>query len=228
MNTRILAIDDDIELLDMLHQVFVRDGYHFLSAKDGAEGLRALQNHSPHLVLLDVMLPKMDGWEVCWRIRDCSDVPIIMLTALGQEEELVRGLELGADDYMSKPFSVAELRARVRSVLRRRRYPLSGDLWGQIDERLAIDRAKCCAQVNGRLVSMSSLEYKLLDCFVQNADRLLTHQTLLSHVWGWEYVEETDYLKVYVHRLRKKIEPDPSNPVYIVTERGLGYRFQVP
>ena len=212
----------------MLRQAFVKDGYHLLSAKDGVEGIQSLHEHSPHLVLLDVMLPKMDGWEVCWRIRDFSDVPIIMLTALGKEKHLVRGLELGADDYLSKPFSVVELRARVRSLLRRYRYPLSGDLRVRVDERLTIDRAKCCAQIDGCLVPMSSLEYKLLNCFVENAERVMTHQALLSHVWGWEYIEETDYLKVYIHRLRKKIERDPSDPVYIITERGLGYRFQVP
>jgi DNA-binding response OmpR family regulator len=228
MDARILVIDDDFDLFPLLRKVFVADDYSLLWAKDGVEGLRSLRKDNPHLVLLDVMLPKMNGWEVCWRIREFSDVPIIMLTALGQEKDLVRGLELGADDYVSKPFSVTELRARVRSVLRRYRYPLSGDLRFQVDGRLTIDRARCCAQVNGCLVSMSSLEYKLLDCFIENTDRILTHQALLAHVWGWEYTEETDYLKVYIHRLRKKIEPDPSHPRYIITERGLGYRFRVP
>jgi two-component system KDP operon response regulator KdpE len=134
-------------------------------------------------------------------------------------------LELGADDYVSKPFDVAELKARTRSALRRYRHPLSSDLRVQIDDRLTVDRAKCCVTINGRVVHLSALEYKLLDCFVENAGRVLTHQTLLSHIWGWEYAEETDYLKVYVHRLRAKIEQDPAEPRYIVTERGLGYRF---
>ena len=227
METRILVIDNDKDLLRMLRHVFASERYQTLWARDGVEGLRVLRDHTPDLVLLDVMLPKMDGWEVCWRIRDFCDVPIIMLTARGHEKDIIRGLELGADDYVSKPFGVAELQARIRSALRRYRYPLSGDLQVKVDDRLTIDRAKCCALVDGCLVHLSSIEYKLLNCFLENAGRVLTHQALLAQVWGWEYMGETHYLKVYVHRLRKKIEQDPSHPSYILTERGLGYRFFV-
>jgi two-component system KDP operon response regulator KdpE len=170
----------------------------------------------------------MNGWETCRRIREISDVPIIMLTALGEELNKVRGLELGADDYITKPFSFIELAARIRAALRRYRYPLSGKSATRIDDRLIVDRPHRQVIVDGQAVKLSPIEHKLMDCFLDNAGRVLTHQCLLTQVWGWEYTEETDYLKVYVHHLRKKIEKDPSNPHYILTERGLGYRFQIP
>lgn len=228
MDAKILVIDDDIDLPAMLRDIFIQERYRFFWAMDGIDGLEALQDCRPDLVLLDVMLPRMDGWEVCQRIRQVSDVPIIMLTALGQERDLVRGLELGADDYVAKPFRVAELRARVRSILRRHQHFLAGDLEIQIDERLILDRVNCCVHVAGRLVALSSVEYNLLDYLVENADRLLTHQTLLSRVWGWEHVGDIAYLKVYIYRLRKKIERNLADPFYIITERGLGYRFHMP
>jgi two-component system KDP operon response regulator KdpE len=192
------------------------------------DGLRILQQEHPQLVMLDVMMPRMNGWETCKRIREYSDVPIIMLTALGQETDKVRGLELGADDYITKPFSLAEVIARVRAALRRGRQPLSDTMTVQIDERLTIDRAQRQVIVNGERTELSPTEFRVLDCFLDNRGRILTHQSLLTQVWGWEYIDETDYLKVYIHHLRKKIEQNPSKPCYIVTERGLGYRFQSP
>ena len=225
---KILLIEDEYELVRLLSFRFQQEGYEVLSAANGVDGLRILQQEHPQLVMLDVMMPRMNGWETCKRIREYSDVPIIMLTALGQETDKVRGLELGADDYVTKPFSLAEVIARVRAALRRGSQPLSDTTTVQIDERLTIDRAQRQVIVNGERTELSPTEFRVLDCFLDNRGRILTHQSLLTQVWGWEYIDETDYLKVYIHHLRKKIEQNPSKPCYIVTERGLGYRFQSP
>jgi two-component system KDP operon response regulator KdpE len=204
------------------------EGYEVLSASDGVEALQVLQTHQPDLVLLDVMMPRMNGWEACRRIRQLSDVPIIMLTALDEEPSTIRGLELGADDYITKPFRVMELCARIRAVLRRRSRPINGGGTVKIDDRLAMDQKSCQVIVDGDAQDLSPTEFKILSCFVDNVGRVLTHQSLLTQVWGWEYAEQTHYLKVYIHHLRQKIESDPRQPRYILTERGLGYRFQVP
>ena len=223
---KILVIEDEDDVVHLLRFRLEQEGYEVISACNGVEGLRILQQENPHLVVLDVMMPRMNGWETCKRIRQYSDVPIIMLTALGQETDKVRGLELGADDYVTKPFSLAELVARVRAALRRGAQPLAADVTVQIDERLMVDRAKRQVVVDGQKTELSPTEFRILDCFLDNLGRILTHQSLLTQVWGWEYLDETDYLKVYIHHLRKKIEENPSKPRYIVTERGLGYRFQ--
>jgi two-component system KDP operon response regulator KdpE len=228
MNTTILLIDDDSDLVMLLRLALQTDGYRILWAKDGVEGLQFVQNEHPDLVLLDLMLPLMDGWETCHKIREHSDVPILMLTAISGERNLSRGLDLGADDYIVKPFSVVELKARIRSALRRYKYPLSGDLVMRIDERMAVDQTKRCLIVEGQYIELSPIEYKLMQCFLRNRGRILSHQTLLTQVWGWEYAEETHYLKVYVYNLRKKMEKDPQSPHYIRTERGLGYYFELP
>ena len=225
---KILLIEDEEDVVVLLRFRFEQEGYEVLSATNGVEGLRILQQEHPDLVLLDVMMPRMNGWETCKRIRQYSDVPIIMLTALGQETDIVRGLELGADDFVTKPFSLTELVARVRAALRRGRQPLSENVTVQIDERLIVDRAQRQVVVDGQKTELSPTEFRILDCFLDNQGRILTHQSLLTQVWGWEYLDETDYLKVYIHHLRKKIEENPGKPSYIVTERGLGYRFQAP
>ncbi len=228
MKTKILVIEDQGDLVELLRLRLQREGYQVLWAKDGVEGLHLLWEQHPDLVLLDVMLPRMNGWETCRRIRECSDIPIIMLTALGAEQDKVRGLELGADDYLAKPFSMAELVARVRAALRRYNYlATKNEIW-HIDERLAIDRARRQVIVDGQQVELSATEYRILGCFLDNAGRILTHQSLLTQVWGWEYAEEVNYLKVYICHLRKKIEKNTRQPRYILTERGLGYRFQIP
>ena len=227
-SAKILLIEDEEDVVVLLRFRFEQEGYEVLSAANGVEGLRILQQEHPHLVLLDVMMPRMNGWETCKRIRQYSDVPIIMLTALGQETDKVRGLEMGADDFVTKPFSLAELIARVRAALRRGRQPLSENVTVQIDERLTVDRSQRQVVVDGQKTELSPTEFRILDCFLDNQGRILTHQSLLTQVWGWEYLDETDYLKVYIHHLRKKIEENPGKPSYIVTERGLGYRFQAP
>jgi two-component system KDP operon response regulator KdpE len=228
MDATILVIEDDKELLQILCASLRQEAYQVLCARDGVEGLRIYEEKHPDLILLDLMLPYMDGWEICWRIRESSNVPIIMLTALSREQDMVRGLELGADDYITKPFRVSELRARIKAVLRRYRYSLSDDSVIQIDDRVAVDRTRACLVIDGQSVALSPLEYKLLRCFLDNTGRILTRQSLLTQVWGWEFVGETQYLKVYIYQLRKKIEKDPQAPCYIHTERGIGYRFEPP
>lgn len=225
---KILLIEDEEDVVVLLRFRFEQEGYEVLSAANGVDGLRILQEEHPHLVLLDLMMPRMNGWETCKRIRQYSDVPIIMLTALGRETDKVRGLELGADDFVTKPFSLAELIARVRAALRRGGQPLAENTTVQIDERLIVDRAQRQVVVDGQKTELSPTEFRILDCFLDNQGRILTHQSLLTQVWGWEYLDETDYLKVYIHHLRKKIEENPGKPSYILTERGLGYRFQAP
>jgi two-component system, OmpR family, KDP operon response regulator KdpE len=225
---KILIIEDEADLIYILRHKLEREGYAVFSAQDGGRGLQMLISERPDLVLLDVLLPMMDGWETCRRIRQVSDVPIILITCLSDERDKVRGLELGADDYITKPFGLMELVARVRAVLRRRDYALTHNAVVNVDNRLTVDRQRRQAFVEGQPVSLSPIEYRILTCFLDNVDRVVTHQSLLTQVWGWEYVDETDYLKVHIHNLRKKIEEEPGDPVYIVTERGLGYRFRIP
>ena len=228
MDAKILVIEDDEILRSLLCAQLEAGGYQVSCARDGVEGVRFCREQAPDLVLLDVLLPRMDGWETCRRIREFSAAPIIMLTAMVRDVDIARGLELGADDYMTKPYSQVELIARIRAALRRSRRSGVAEEMVQVDERLAVDCTRRQLLVDGQPLELSAIEFKLLSCFLDNAGRILSHQSLLTQVWGWEYVEELDYLKVYVHHLRKKIEPDPNRPRYILTERGLGYRFQMP
>jgi len=228
MNATILVIDDDQDLAEMLHVALSRAGHRIVCAGQGYEGMEKLQAHDPDLVLLDLLVPDIDGWEICRRIRESSDIPIIMMTALGREQDVIRGLELGADDYVTKPFRLGELKARIRAALRRGRDRSEQAARLQVDDRLVIDQATHSLMVDGQPVDLSVTEYKLFTYFLENKGRILTRQSLLSYVWGWEYMDQSDYLKVYVHRLRKKIEQNSQEPRYIVTERGLGYRFQIP
>jgi two-component system KDP operon response regulator KdpE len=224
--TRLLIIDDDLTLVNALKLYLTKAGYLVITAGNGLEGLQALYNERPDLVVLDIMMPKMDGWEVCKRIREMSDVPIIMLTARDQETDRVMGLKMGADDYVAKPFSLKELEARLEAVLRRTRMPPPSR--GRVlysDDYLTIDSERWEVRRAGQLVELTPTELRLLLVLSENAGRVLTHQQLLEQVWGPEYVEETDYTKLFIWRLRQKIEADPANPRYIQTERGLGYRF---
>jgi two-component system KDP operon response regulator KdpE len=227
MNATVLLIDDDKDLGQTLQASLNHSGFKTLFVQDGLSGLEILQDQRVDLVLLDLMLPGIDGWEICRRIREFSEVPIIILSALGREQEVIRGLELGADDYVTKPFRLGEVKARMRANLRRSKRVLAADLV-QIDKRLAVDRATHSLIVDRQTVRLSATEYKLLNCFLDNPGRVLTQQNLLSQVWGWEYMDQTDYLKVYGHRLRRKIEQEADEPRYILTERGFGYRFQIP
>ncbi len=228
MESTILIVEDDEPFRKLLGEQLEDEGYQVLHARDGVEGVQMVQQHRPDLVLLDVMMPRMDGWEVCHQVRQFSDVPIVILSGRLGERDKVRGLELGADDYITKPFSPLEFMARVRAALRRGSQPVANNGIVRVDQRLVIDRTHGEVWVESRQVNLSPTEYKLLDCLLDHAGRLLTHQSLLTQVWGWEYADEVDYLRVHIHNLRKKIELDPQDPQYILTEWGLGYRFQRP
>jgi two-component system KDP operon response regulator KdpE len=228
MEAKILFIEDDLNFSYLLCEQLGDDGFEVICGRDGVEGLRMLQEHTPDLVLLDVMMPRMDGWETCRLIRELSDVPIIIMSCRTTALDKVRGLELGADDYISKPFDYGELLARIQAALRRSNLPVTPREIVRVDERLAIDKSRRKILVDGTPVKLSAVEYRLLSCFLDHAGHILTHKSILTQVWGWEYADETSYLKVYIHHLRKKIELDPKNPRYILTEWGLGYRFQGP
>lgn len=221
-----MVVDDEPRLIHFIRLNLEHDGFEVIEATSGTQALGLLRDRLPDLILLDVMMPELDGFETLQLIREISTVPVIMLTAKGEEEDRVRGLELGADDYISKPFSPREMVSRVKAVLRRTETP-SHSIHEQIvvDERLSIDFDRREIFVDGTLVQLRPTEFKLLYHLVQNAGWVVPHDQLLAKVWGYEYREETHYLRLYINYLRQKLEPDPSNPVYILTERGVGYRF---
>lgn len=224
--TKLLLIEDDSNLVEALKLYLTTAGYDIATANDGREGLQKLFVERPDLVLLDIMMPKLDGWGVCSRIREVSNVPVIMLTARGQEEDKVRGLQMGADDYVSKPFSLRELEARIASVLRRSRLHVSGqDRVLYADDELVIDSERWEVSRGGQPVELTATERRLLFLLAENMGRVLPVSRILEGVWGQEYVNEVDYVKLYIWRLRQKIEPNPSKPTYIRTEHGVGYRF---
>ncbi len=225
-NRRILIVEDERRMARFIRLNLEHDGFQVIEAASGQEAIRQLRDALPDLILLDVMLPDIDGFEVLQMIREVSDVPVIMLTAKGEEDDRVRGLELGADDYVTKPFSPRELVSRVRAVLRRSE-ALKASTRGliEVDDRLKIDFERRQVWVDGKLVSLRPTEYRLLYHLVQNAGLVLTHDQILVKVWGYEYRDEPHYVRLYVNYLRKKLEKDPSNPQYILTERGVGYRF---
>jgi DNA-binding response OmpR family regulator len=225
-NRTILVVDDEERMARFIRLNLEHDGFQVIEAYRGMKGIQALREHMPDLILLDIMLPDLDGFEVLKMIRETSSVPVIMLTAKGEEDDRVHGLELGADDYITKPFSPRELVSRVRAVLRRSEAGgvVSKDLIN-VDENLRIDFGRREVWVNEKLVKLRPTEYKLLYHLVQNAGWVLTYDQILAKVWGYEYRDEAHYVRLYVNYLRQKIEKDPANPKYILTERGVGYRF---
>ncbi len=225
-NRKILIVEDERRMARFIRMNLEHDGFQVLEATRGQEGLDKLREELPDLILLDVMLPDIDGFEVLRRVREVSEIPVVMLTAKGEEDDRVRGLELGADDYVTKPFSPRELVSRVRAVLRRSE-ALRGDTHGliEVDERLKIDFDRREVWVEGELVKLRPTEYRLLYHLVQNAGWVMTHDQILTKVWGYEYQDEPHYVRLYVNYLRQKIEKEPSNPKYILTERAVGYRF---
>lgn len=222
---RILVVDDEERMVRFIRLNLEHDGFRVSEAFNGTQAIERLRDSLPELVLLDVMLPDIGGFEVLRMIREISDVPVIMLTAKGEEEDRVRGLELGADDYVTKPFSPRELVSRVRAVLRRVETMRGGSGPIEIDDRLKIDFDRREVWVEGELVKLRPTEYRLLYHLVKNAGWVMTHDQLLAKVWGYEYRDEPHYVRLYVNYLRQKLEEDPSNPQYILTERGVGYRF---
>jgi DNA-binding response OmpR family regulator len=202
------------------------DGFQVTDAFTGEQAIQRLRDAMPDVVLLDVMLPDIDGFEVLKMIREISSVPVIMLTAKGEEDDRVHGLELGADDYITKPFSPRELVSRIRAVLRRLE-SVGGGMRGliEVDDRLKIDFDRREIWVDGKLVKLRPTEYRMLYHLVQNAGWVVTHDQLLAKVWGYEYRDEPHYVRLYINYLRQKLEEDPANPKYILTERGVGYRF---
>ena len=222
----ILIIDDNENMVRALTLYLSRAGYRVLSALSGIEGVKSFHQNRPDLVILDIMMPDLDGWEVCRRIRDVSNVPIIMLTAKGQEPDKVKGLRMGADDYVVKPFSMRELEARVRAVLRRSQ--LSQERWEGVlysDDYLVIDAGRAEVRCGGKLINLTATEKRLLFLLARNRGRLLSTSQILTNIWGPEYIDEVDYVRLYIWRLRQKIEPVPDRPRYILTEHGMGYRF---
>ncbi|MCX7911745.1 MAG: response regulator transcription factor [Dehalococcoidales bacterium] len=224
---KILVVDDEPQIAQSIAMNLQLEGFHVVSARDGYEALEKLTTEMPDMVILDVMMPDMDGFETLRRIREVSPVPVIFLTVRGQEHDRVRGLDLGADDYITKPFSQRELLSRIRAVFRRmepKGLSSSGEI--VVDDELRINFDKRKVIVRGREITLRPTEHRLLYQLVTNAGKLLTHEMLLSRVWGPEYRDEDQYVRLYITYLRQKIEKDPKNPKYILSERGLGYRFR--
>jgi two-component system KDP operon response regulator KdpE len=223
---KVLIVDDEPRMIRFIQLNLEHDGFEVYEATSGGEALKQLRDQMPDLILLDVMMPDLDGFDTLQMIREISTVPVIMLTAKGEEDDRVRGLELGADDYITKPFSPRELSSRVKAVLRRSEMP-SGAKHEmiEVDDRLKIDFDRREIWVKDKLVKLRPTEFRLLYHLVQNAGWVVPHEQLLAKVWGYEYRDETHYLRLYINYLRQKLEKDPSNPKYILTERGVGYRF---
>lgn len=225
-NKKILVVDDEERMARFIRLNLEHDGFLVIEAYRGMDAIRLLREQLPDLILLDVMMPDIDGFETLKMIREVSSVPVIMLTAKGEEDDRVKGLEMGADDYITKPFSPRELTSRVKAVLRR--IEASGVGSGeviQVDDHLKMDFGRREIWLDGKLVKLRPTEYRLLYHLVQNAGWVLTYDQILSKVWGYEYRDEPHYVRLYVNYLRQKLEKDPANPKYILTERGVGYRF---
>jgi two-component system KDP operon response regulator KdpE len=223
---RILVVDDEERMVRFIRMNLEHDGFQVVEAFNGRQAIQKLRDTTPDLILLDVMMPDIDGFEVLETIREGSTVPVIMLTAKGEEDDRVRGLELGADDYITKPFSPREMVSRVKAVIRRTE-GAGGSMHDliEVDERLKIDFDRREVWLEGKLVKLRPTEYRLLYHLVQNAGWVVTHDQILTKVWGYEYRDEPHYVRLYINYLRQKLEKDPASPKYILTERGVGYRF---
>jgi len=223
---RILIIDDDTDLLGLTETWLRQAGYEPFMARDGMEGIQKVYSTRPGLVLLDVNMPRMNGWEVCRRIRELCDIPVIMVTVNGQKADMLRGFELGVDDYVTKPFHFPELMARVGAVMQRyRSVQVREENDTYHSEDLEIDWPSRQIRVRGSQVSLTPTEFRLLSCLLENRGWVVTHEQLLRKVWGSNYFGDKSYVKLYIRYLRQKIESDPGNPRWILTERGVGYRY---
>ncbi len=222
---RILVVDDEPRMIGFIRMNLELESHQVFEARNGLEALDVIRTQLPDLVLLDVMMPELDGFETLRMLREFSDIPVIMLTAKGEESDKVTGLELGADDYITKPFGTRELTSRIKAIFRRLEKPTTDQAVLRIDDRLSIDFNRREVIVAGEPVKLRPTEYRLLYHLVRNAGWTVPHDQILQKVWGYEYRDEAHYVRLYVNYLREKIEADPSNPQYIITERGVGYRF---
>jgi two-component system KDP operon response regulator KdpE len=224
---RILVVDDEQRMISFIRMNLELEGHQVIEAHNGLEALEAVRTKLPDIVLLDVMMPELDGFETLRMLREFSSIPVIMLTAKGDENDRVYGLELGADDYIAKPFGPRELIARIKAVLRRAEMPSAAPEQAilRIDDRLSVDFNRREVIVAGERIKLRPTEYRLLYHLIENAGWTVPHDQLLAKVWGYEYRDEAHYVRLYVNYLREKIEEDPANPRYILTERGVGYRF---
>lgn len=226
MSVRILVADDDPDITEIISFSLRRHGYSVLTARNGQEALELAQRDRPDVVILDVMMPRIDGFEVCRRLRLASRMPIIMLTAKDEENDKVFGLDVGADDYLTKPFSHKELLARIRAVVRRAQGDNSATTPPVLKVgRLVLDTSRHEVVRGGQQVDLTPTEFQLLRCLMVNQDRVVSHDSLLSYAWGANFDGETEMLKVHIRHLREKLEHDPSAPDLIVTVRGVGYRL---
>ncbi len=227
MKEHILLIEDDDALAEMMHAQLEYAGYQVKIAQDGMSGIQAAQDSDLDLILLDILLPDVDGWFVCERLQEITNAPIIFTTALGAEKDVIRGLEMGADDYIIKPFSYKELLARVTAALHRAQRAASRHRIYS-NGQLLVDLNRRLVEINGERVSLTPLEYKLLAVLVREAGHVVSHKILLRRVWGPQCEERRQYLKLYIWYLRQKIEVDPAHPVLVRTERGIGYQLAAP
>lgn len=226
-NPVVLVVDDEKPLRDFVRRNLEVRGFNLLTAANGLEALAAFNTHSVDLVILDLMMPRMDGMETIRRIRESSTVPVVILSALGEESDKIQALNLGADDYLTKPFGVGELLARVQAVLRRAHWTEPSTRQGSLVRgEIVVDLERHKAIVRGEEIELTPTEFSLLVYLMENQGKVLPHRAILKNVWGPEYGREAEYLRVYMGRLRQKIEADPANPRYLFTERGVGYYFE--
>lgn len=224
---KVLIVDDDQNIVRLMQYGLSQAGFEVIVAYDGQEGLKQVYTEQPDLVILDIMMPKMDGWTVCQRIREVSEVPTIMVTAKGHDQDIVKGLDIGADDYVVKPVRMPVLVARVKACLRRAAAAQEDNReLSYADEHLTVDLAARRITVGQNTVKLTPTEFNLLARLMQSMGRVLTYKQLLEDVWGWEYTDDIDYLRIYIWHLRQKIEKDSKNPRYILTEHGVGYCFK--
>jgi DNA-binding response OmpR family regulator len=226
MKGKILLIEDDTEFANLTSMWLKNAGYDVLIAEDGVAGMRRIYSSRPNLVLLDANIPKMDGWEVCRRIRDMSDIPVLMVTVNGHKSDRIRGFDLGADDYITKPVEFRELLARVQAVLRRAgTTAIENEPSTFHNGEIEIEWRSRQVYIRGTRVKLSPTEFKILSCLIKNRGWIVTHEQLLEKAWGPNYVGDKSFVKLYIRYLRQKIEKNPHNPQFILTERGVGYYF---
>jgi DNA-binding response OmpR family regulator len=226
MRGKILLIEDDVEFSNLTRMWLKNAGYDVFTAQDGAEGMRRVYSNRPNLVLLDANIPKMDGWEVCRRIRDMSDIPVMMVTVNGKKADKLRGFDLGADDYITKPVDFRELIARVQAILRRTgSINIENEPSNFHNGEIEIEWRSRQVYVRGKRVKLSPTEFRILSCLIKNRGWIVTHEQLLEKAWGPNYIGDKSFVKLYIRYLRQKIEENPHTPKLILTERGVGYYF---